>query len=108
MGTAPLFLVASALSRLAKHPPLIGTAAMLWGYFSSAARRLPRYEDREFRRFLRRYQYASLLMGKRAAARRMTEERRARWEAAHPAPREVAREGREDREGGTLGHTAAR
>jgi hypothetical protein len=46
---------------------------------------MPRYEDPEFRSFLRRYQRASLVMGKRAAARKMTEERRSRWEAAHGA-----------------------
>ena len=39
MGTAPMYLVASAVFRLFKHPVLYGSAAMLWGYFSSAAAR---------------------------------------------------------------------
>ncbi len=64
MGTAPLYLLASAVFRLFKHPVLYGSVAMLWGYFSSAVRRVPRYEDPEFRRFLRRYQCACLLRGK--------------------------------------------
>jgi glycosyltransferase involved in cell wall biosynthesis len=87
MGTSPLFLVASALYRLPRHPVLTGSLAMLWGYFSSAVTRAPRYGDREFRRFLRRYQHASLFLGKAAAARRITEERARLWYAAHGAPR---------------------
>jgi hypothetical protein len=42
---------------------------MLWGYLRAAMRRLPRYEDAAFRRFLRRYQRDALLRGKAAATR---------------------------------------
>jgi poly-beta-1,6-N-acetyl-D-glucosamine synthase len=83
MGTSPLYFLVSALYRLFKHPLLYGSVAMLWGYFSSAARRVPRYEDADFRRFLRRYQRASLIHGKAAATRRVSEERAAAWHAAH-------------------------
>jgi len=83
MGTAPLYFIASAVFRLPKHPVISGSAAMLWGYFSSALRRAPRYPDLEFRRFLRRYQYACLLMGKAAATRRVTARQASRWERAH-------------------------
>jgi len=83
MGTSPLYYVASAAYRLPKYPPVIGSAAMLWGYFSSALRRLPRYGDAEFRRFLRRYQRTSLIMGKAAAVRRITARQAAVWYAAH-------------------------
>jgi hypothetical protein len=83
MGTSPLFIMASALYRAPKHPFLTGSLAMLWGYFSSALRRVPQYEDREFRRFLRRYQRLSLLVGKAAAARRLSAQQARLWEAAH-------------------------
>ena len=83
MGSWPPFFLASVASRLFRYPVLTGSVAMLWGYLSSPAKRVPRYEDPEFRRFLRRYQRWSLVLGKRAAARRMTEERAGRWEAAH-------------------------
>lgn len=103
MGSSPLFFLASALYRLPKHPVVTGSVAMLWGYFSSALGRARRYEDVEFRRFLRRYQRTSLFIGKMAAAQRMTEERRGIWEAAHAAPRwcgmgteDVARDGTPD------------
>jgi hypothetical protein len=41
--------------------------AMLWGWIKSALQRKPRYEDAEFRRFLRRYQSRVLLLGKKRA-----------------------------------------
>lgn len=71
MGTAPVYLLASAVYRLPKHPAIVGSLAMLWGYFSSWLRGLPRYDHPGFRRFLRRYQRACLLLGKREATRRL-------------------------------------
>jgi glycosyltransferase involved in cell wall biosynthesis len=84
MGTSPAFLLASAAYRLFKHPILYGSVAILWGYFSSAAKGVPRYDDPEFRGFLRRYQRDCLVHGKRAAVRRASEARAAAWRAAHP------------------------
>ncbi len=83
MGTDPFYFLAVAVSRLPKHPVGYGTVAMLWGYARSAARRVPRYDDLEFRRFLRRYQRLALVMGKRAATRKVNAERLRVWEAAH-------------------------
>lgn len=85
MGTSPLFMVSRSLYRLRQHPVLAGSVAMLWGYVSSAVRGAPRYEDLEFRRFLRRYQRTSLVLGKAAAARKLTDERAPAWRAAHLA-----------------------
>jgi poly-beta-1,6-N-acetyl-D-glucosamine synthase len=97
MGTSPLYYLASAASRLLSYPPVIGSFGMLWGYFSSALKRLPRYEDPEFRRTLRRYQLTSLLIGKAAAVRRLLAQRSTVWAAAHGSGG-VAQG--EDREGG--------
>jgi glycosyltransferase involved in cell wall biosynthesis len=85
MGTSPVYFLASAAFRLFKHPVLYGSAAMLWGYFSSAVRRVPRYEDPGFRRFLRRYQRDCLLRGKAEATRRLNASQAPVWHAAHPA-----------------------
>jgi glycosyltransferase involved in cell wall biosynthesis len=82
MGTSPLYLLASAVYRLPQHPVLYGSLAMVWGYFASALRRVERYDDPEFRLFLRRYQWACLLRGKREATRRLNEEQVSRWQAA--------------------------
>ncbi len=89
MGTSPLYYLASALYRLPKYPPVVGSAGMLWGYLSSAVRRRPRYDDRVFRRFLTRYQWTTLLLGKDAAIRRITARQARAWYAAHGGARET-------------------
>jgi glycosyltransferase involved in cell wall biosynthesis len=80
MGTSPLYYLAVALYRLPKHPVVYGSLAMLWGYLSSALQGAPRYEDAEFRRFLRRYQHACLLKGNAAATREITEKQARIWQ----------------------------
>jgi glycosyltransferase involved in cell wall biosynthesis len=97
MGTSPLYYMAVALYRMPKHPVVYGSIGMLWGYLSSKLQGAPRYDDPEFRRFLRRYQHACLLMGKAAATRKVTREQATVWQKAHgPQPR-----------GGALGEAQA-
>ena len=83
MGSSPLFFLASAVYRIPLHPVVSGSVAMLWGYFSSAAKGMPRYGDDAFRRFLRRYQRLALIMGKAKASRRIEAEQEAVWHARH-------------------------
>lgn len=84
MGTAPVYHLVRSLRRLPEHPALIGSALMIWGYFKSWVERRPRYDDPAFRRFLRSYQYACLVMGKHAATAREEARREALWQAHHP------------------------
>jgi biofilm PGA synthesis N-glycosyltransferase PgaC len=86
MGTAPSYLVSSAIFRLLRHPVLIGSIAMLWGYFSSALRRVDRYDDPEFRAFLRNYQRSCLRLGKRRATERINEAQGSVWRARRSLP----------------------
>ena len=72
MGTGFVFMLASAVYRIGDKPVGLGSLAMLWGWVKSALQRKPRYDDPEFRRFLRRYQRRALLVGKRRAAEEMT------------------------------------
>jgi glycosyltransferase involved in cell wall biosynthesis len=67
MGTGFFYMLASALSRLNQKPYVLGSAAMLWGWLSSALRGKPRFGDARFRKFLRRYQWRALLVGKKRA-----------------------------------------
>lgn len=85
MGTSPLYLTASAVYRMKHHPLLVGGFAMLWGYFRSAARRVDRYDDVEFRSFLRAYQMACLLHGKAKATRMLDEQQAGVWQMRHPS-----------------------
>jgi glycosyltransferase involved in cell wall biosynthesis len=80
MGTTPAWMLASAAYRMTRPPLLVGGLAMLYGYFRSMIRRNPRYGDDEFRRFLRSYQWASLLKGKARATADLNERQAARWE----------------------------
>lgn len=84
MGTGPVYMLASALYRMTRPPRVMGGVAMLWGYFGSALRGARRYEDREFRRFLRRYQWRCLLKGKKKATRELEARMEQRF---HPAVR---------------------
>src|SRR5205807_1569862 len=53
MGTSPLYYLAVVIYRLSAHPAVIGSVAMLWGYLRSWFKGLPRYDDPDFRCFLR-------------------------------------------------------
>ena len=72
MGTGFTFMLASAVYRLGEPPVVLGSVAMFWGWLKSALQRKPRYDDPEFRRFLRRYQRRALRVGKRRAAEELT------------------------------------
>jgi poly-beta-1,6-N-acetyl-D-glucosamine synthase len=67
MGTGFLYMAASAASRMNQKPYVLGSAAMLWGWLSSALQRKPRLEDPAFRSALRAYQRRALLVGKKRA-----------------------------------------
>jgi glycosyltransferase involved in cell wall biosynthesis len=65
MGSAPYFVVAVALFRMLEKPYVIGGWGILWGYLKAMFSRKPRFENKEFRQFLRRFELQSLLFGKR-------------------------------------------
>jgi glycosyltransferase involved in cell wall biosynthesis len=83
MGTSPLYMAASALFRMTRPPLVIGGVAMLWGYARSWISRRPQYADKEFRRFLRRYQWQCLLQGKSRTTARLNDRQAAVWDASH-------------------------
>ena len=84
MGASPLYCLAIAIYRLPAHPMLIGSIAILWGYMKSWLGGVPRYDDVEFRRYLKAYQRDCLLIGKRAATAKTESERGLLWHARHP------------------------
>ena len=67
MGTSFWYMAASAIYRLNERPYVLSSMAMLWGWVKSFLQRKPRYDDSNFRKFLRRYQWRSLLVGKKRA-----------------------------------------
>jgi len=83
MGTSPVYMAASSLYRMTRPPYLVGGAAMWWGYVESALQRKRRFDDSEFRAFLRAYQREALLKGKAQAAREVNDRQAARWYRDH-------------------------
>lgn len=79
MGTGLAYITASALFRMTRPPLIIGGAAIWWGWVRAALRGDRRYDDAEFRRFLRAFQRAGLLRGKRHAMQTVESEMAARW-----------------------------
>jgi biofilm PGA synthesis N-glycosyltransferase PgaC len=75
MGTGFCFMAVSAISRISQQPYVLGSLAMLWGWVKSALAGAARYEDAEFRRYLRRYHRRVLLVGKRRALEEIYSER---------------------------------
>ena len=67
MGTGFVYIAATALYRITEKPYVLGSLAILWGWIKGALQRRPRYEDAEFRKFLRRYHWRALLVGKKRA-----------------------------------------
>ena len=79
MGAAPLFVVAKAAYSLGHKPALLGSFAMLQGYVRAWKNRVPRYDNLEFRRYLRRYHRAMLTKGRTRALERFNHEADEAW-----------------------------
>jgi len=80
MGTGLFYMTASSLFRMTRPPVIVGGAAMWAGYVQSMVQRKPRYGDPDFRKFLRRWQRASLLFGKRRATAWVDRQNEEKWQ----------------------------
>lgn len=79
MGTSPVYMAASCVFRLRDRPVIIGSIGMMWGYLGAMFRRAPRHDRPGFGPFVRRYQWSSLLRGKKATVERIHAERAGVW-----------------------------
>ena len=89
MGTGPLYLLASAVYRMASPPYVRGGLAILYGYLKAAWKRVPRYPDLRFRRFLNAYQWRMLLFGKRRATAQLNARQILLWDPRREAAPEI-------------------
>lgn len=67
MGTILPYIFLSAAYRAMQRPFLVGGVGILVGYFESMLKGVERYGDNELRRFVARYQWMALRVGKRTA-----------------------------------------
>jgi glycosyltransferase involved in cell wall biosynthesis len=79
MGTSLPYMLASGLFRMTRPPIVVGGLAMIWGYLRNMLKGVQRYDDLDFRTFLRRYQWACLLKGKTSATQQVDRERATNW-----------------------------
>jgi poly-beta-1,6-N-acetyl-D-glucosamine synthase len=89
LGAAPSFVFASAIYRLRHKPALIGSIATLHGYAKAWLRAAPRYDDPEFRRYLRRYHRAMLSRGRARALEMFDREAAETWARRRTADRQA-------------------
>ena len=80
MGTSFTYMTASALYRCFRPPYLIGGAGMWWGYIKSALSGKDRLDGNEFRSFLRKYQWACLIKGKKRATDELNNQQEQLWD----------------------------
>ena len=79
MGTHPIYLLATAVYRLARPPYVIGGIAVAYGFFRSLLRRDRTYPDAALKKFIRRYQMSALFRGKKATVRDIDHEGESVW-----------------------------
>ena len=62
-GTGLLSSVASGVFRMRERPYILGGLLIIAGYYEAMLRRLPRYDDRRFRKHLHHWQLKRLGLG---------------------------------------------
>lgn len=67
MGTGVAYMAATSLYRALHRPFVIGGAAMFWGYLKCVFKRPRRLDDAGLIRFVRKFQWLCLLVGKARA-----------------------------------------
>jgi glycosyltransferase involved in cell wall biosynthesis len=65
MGSSPIYVLAASVFRIFEYPFLVGGIGILFGYISAMLQGVPRYSDPEYLKFLRHYEFMSLIRGKR-------------------------------------------
>jgi len=83
MGTGFIYMLASAIFRMSKKPYIVGGLAMAWGYFKSWVTNVPRFDDKELCAFIRKYQWACLLKGKKRATTELNASQEKVWLERH-------------------------
>ncbi len=81
MGTHPLFMLASAVNKARQPPVILGSLAMLQGYFAAMLRGDRRLEDKDLVGFIRRYQLRALRVGKVRAIKEIEDAQAGSWKA---------------------------
>lgn len=90
MGSAFYYVLASAAYRSMEPPWIWGGLGITWGYFKAMIEGHPRYDNPEYRRYLRRFERNQLLMGKKRALERENARLREHFEPKAEVKRSAA------------------
>ena len=74
MGSALYYIAAVALYRMIERPFVVGGFGVFWGYIQAMLKREPRFDDKAYLRYFRKYELRSLLFGKRRTMQRYHDE----------------------------------
>lgn len=83
MGTGFVYMFVSGLYRMTRSPYIVGGLAMMWGYLKSWFTNVPRFQDKELSVFIRQYQWACLLKGKKKATDELNSVQKKVWLQRH-------------------------
>ncbi len=86
MGSHPLFVLAVAFYRMFEMPWVVGGLGIAVGYMEAMLRHEKRFDNDEYRKFLRRYEFRCLLGGKRRAVKGLHDAIRDRTSSATARP----------------------
>ena len=67
MGSAWYYVLASALYRSIEPPYIVGGIGIVWGYLLAALGGHARYDNPEYRRYLRKFEFRQLFTGRKRA-----------------------------------------
>ncbi len=79
MGSAWYYVLAVSVYRLFERPWFVTGIGIAWGYFKAMREGHPRYENPAYRKFFRRYELESLILGKRRTMERYHARNRTRF-----------------------------
>jgi biofilm PGA synthesis N-glycosyltransferase PgaC len=79
MGTGLIYMFATSVFRMLHPPYVLGGVAMFWGYLQSLIRRVPKYKDKQLRKFIHTYQWKCLLLGKGRATKLLDNQQASVW-----------------------------
>jgi glycosyltransferase involved in cell wall biosynthesis len=83
MGTGFIYMFASGLFRMTRSPYIVGGLAMMWGYLKSYIKGLAKFEDEVLSAFIREYQWACLIKGKKRATDELNLAQESVWLSRH-------------------------
>ena len=81
MGTGLIYMCVTSVYRMLHPPYVLGGVFMFLGYLRGMVKGMPKYSDRELRRFIKSYQWKCLLLGKKHATKLLDDRQAARWQA---------------------------